>query len=307
VSPASLTFAATQGGAAPAAQAVTVSNTGGGSLSFTASDDAAWLSVAPASGSAPATLSAAVNPSGLAPGTYTGTITVTAPGATGSPKSVAVTLSVSAPASGMVGAWGFDEASGTTTADASGKGNTGTINGATRTAGGKYGGALTFNGTSNWVTVNDSASLHLTTGMTVEGWVNPTTLAGSWRALAVKETATGLAWALYPAGDAGFPSGHAFTANEQWARGTAVLPLNTWSHVATTYDGTTIRIYVNGVQVGTKAQSGPLVTSTQPLRFGGDALWPEWFKGSLDEIRVYDHALTAAEIQGDMSRPVSGS
>ena len=49
------------------------------------------------------------------------------------------------------------------------------------------------------------------------------------------------------------------------------------------------------------------MTSTQPLRFGGDNLWPEWFKGSLDEIRVYDHALTAAEIQGDMSRPVSGT
>ena len=61
------------------------------------------------------------------------------------------------------------------------------------------------------------------------------------------------------------------------------------------------------MQVGTKAQAGPLVTSTQPLRFGGDNLWPEWFKGSLDEIRVYDHALTAAEIQGDMSRPVSGT
>jgi hypothetical protein len=141
--------------------------------------------------------------------------------------------------------------------------------------------------------------------MTVEGWVNPTALAGAWRALAVKETATGLAWALYPAGDGGFPSAHAFTSTEQWARGTAVLPLNTWSHVATTHDGTTIRTYVNGVQVGTQAQTGALVTSTRPLRFGGDSVWPEWFKGSLDEIRVYDRALTAAQIQGDMTRAVS--
>lgn len=280
-----------------------MSNSGGGTLSFSASDDASWLSVSPASGTAPKDLTVSVDATGLAPGTYHGTVTITG---AGSSQTVPVTLTISPPASGLVGAWGFDEASGSTTADSSGKGNAGTIANATRTTAGKFGGALTFNGTDAWVTVDDSASLDLTTGMTVEGWVNPSALSGSWRALAVKETATGLAWALYPAGDGGFPSGHAFTASEQWARGTAVLPLDTWSHVATTYDGTTIRVYVNGEQVGTKAQSGPLVTSTGPLRFGGDAIWPEWFKGSLDEIRVYDHALTAAEIQGDMDRPVSG-
>ena len=301
MSPSSLSFAGS------GTQTLTVSNTGGGTLDFTASDDASWLSVSPASGTAPKDLTVTADATGLAPGTYNATVTITAAGASGSPKTVPVTLTVSAPAGGLVGAWGFDEASGSTTDDASGNGNTGTIANATRTTSGKFGGALTFNGTNAWVTVNDSSSLHLTGGMTIEGWVNPTTLSGSWRALAVKETATGLAWALYPAGDGGFPSGHAFTTSEQWARGTSVLPLNTWSHVATTYDGTTIRTYVNGVQVGTKAQTGSLVTSTQPLRFGGDNVWPEWFEGSLDEIRVYDHALTAAQIQSDMTRPVSGT
>jgi hypothetical protein len=143
--------------------------------------------------------------------------------------------------------------------------------------------------------------------MTVEGWAFPTAGAsgGAWRALAVKETAVGLAWALYPFGDTGLPSGHAFTTSEQWARGTTALTLNTWSHVAVTYDGATVKTYVNGVLVGSKAQTGSLVTSTQPLRFGGDAVWPEWFQGSLDEIRVYNRALTVAEIQSDMTRPVS--
>ena len=45
--------------------------------------------------------------------------------------------------------------------------------------------------------------------------------------------------------------------------------------------------------------------STQPLRFGGNAVWAEWFRGRLDEIRVYDRALTAAQIQADMARAVS--
>jgi hypothetical protein len=145
----------------------------------------------------------------------------------------------------------------------------------------------------------------MTTGLTVEGWVYPTAGGADWRALAVKETATGLAWGLYPFGENGLPTGHAFTATELWARGPAALPLNTWSHVATTYDGTTIRLYINGAQVATRAQTGSLLASTQPLRFGGDAVWAEWLQGRLDEIRVYNRALPAAELQADMGRAVS--
>ena len=86
---------------------------------------------------------------GLAAGTYTATVTVTATtaGATGSPKTIAVTLTVQPGRStNLVGAWGFDETTGTTAADASGQSNTGTITGATHSAAGKFGGALSFNG-----------------------------------------------------------------------------------------------------------------------------------------------------------------
>jgi hypothetical protein len=306
ITPSSLTFAATVGGAAPPAQGVTVSNTGGGTLSFTATDDQTWLSASPASGSAPGTVNVSVDPTGLAAGTYTGTVTIAAAGATGSPKTVAVTFTVTPPSSGLVGAWGFDEASGSTVGDRSGKANNGTITGATRTTTGKFGGALSFSGTGKWVTVPDSTSLHLTTGLTIEGWMNPTANgAGSWRAMAVKETAGGLSWALYPFGDAGFPSAHVFTTSELWARGPTKPALNAWTHVAATYDGTTIRLYINGVQAATAPQTGALIASTQPLRFGGDAPWGEWFQGSLDELRVYNRALTAAEVQTDMSTPVT--
>ena len=258
ITPSSLTFAATVGGAAPPTQAVTVSNTGGGTLTFTASKDQPWLSVSPASGSAPGTVNVGVDPTGLAAGTYTGTATITAAGATGSPKTVAVTFTVTPPASGLVGAWGFDEASGSTVGDRSGKGNMGTITGATRTTAGKFGGALAFSGTGKWVTVPDSTSLHLTTGLTIEGWVNPTSAGtnSSWRAMAVKETAGGLAWALYPFGDGGFPTAHAFTTSELWAKGTTKPAVNTWTHVAATYDGTNIRLYINGVLSATRAQTG---------------------------------------------------
>src|SRR5262245_37671087 len=94
VSPSSLSFTATAGGSNPASQTINITNTGAGTLNFTASDDASWLTVSPTSGTAPATLTASVNISGLAAGAYNGTITISATGATNTPVSVPVTLTV---------------------------------------------------------------------------------------------------------------------------------------------------------------------------------------------------------------------
>lgn len=94
VSPSSLSFAATAGGSNPANQTISITNGGGGTLNWTASDNAAWLTVSPSSGTAPATLTAAVNISGLSAGTYNATITINATGATNSPVNVPVTLTV---------------------------------------------------------------------------------------------------------------------------------------------------------------------------------------------------------------------
>jgi hypothetical protein len=81
--------------------------------------------------------------------------------------------------------------------------------------------------------------------------------------------------------------------------------LNTWTHLAATYDTTTIRLYVNGTQVATAARTGALTSSTGALRLGGNGLWGEWFAGQLDDVRVYNTTLTAAEIQADMAKPVA--
>src|SRR5207244_2860672 len=94
LTPSSLNYAATQGAANPANQTVSLTNTGG-TLNWTVSDNASWLSVSPASGSISSTLTAVVNTTGLAAGPHNGTITVSATGS--SSKTVAVTLTVSAP------------------------------------------------------------------------------------------------------------------------------------------------------------------------------------------------------------------
>jgi hypothetical protein len=84
-------------------------------------------------------------------------------------------------ATGLVAAYGFDEGTGTTVTDASGNGNTGTITSATWAATGKFGKALQFNGTNALVTVPKAASLQLSSGMTPETWVNPSSVTSKWR------------------------------------------------------------------------------------------------------------------------------
>ena len=82
------------------------------------------------------------------------------------------------------------------------------------------------------------------------------------------------------------------------------LPLNAWSHLAATFDGSTVRLFVNGVQAGSLPFSGSMAASTGPLRLGGNGVWGEWFAGLIDEVRVYNRALSASEIQQDMQTPV---
>ena len=121
------------------------------------------------------------------------THTIVAPA---SPTTYTANFSTGPPPSALVAAYSFDAGSGTTLADVSGRGHTGTISGATWSAAGKNGGALSFDGVNDWVTVADTAALDLTTGMTLEAWVQPTS-TNRWRTVALKEQTGNLVYALY--------------------------------------------------------------------------------------------------------------
>ncbi|MFG6200459.1 LamG-like jellyroll fold domain-containing protein [Nonomuraea sp. JJY05] len=211
---------------------------------------------------------------------------------------------------GLVAAYGMNEGSGSSVTDASGRNNTGTATSATW-GNGKYGKALSFNGSSSMVTVADAASLRLTTGMTLSAWVNPATVASTpWKSVMTKELSNdGASYALYAANGGGVPSGWVQTGPEtpSTADGTSPLPVNSWSHLALTYDGTTLRLFVNGQQVDQTTMSGSLYDDGSPLRIGGNVVWNEYFSGLIDEVRIYNRAQTTTEIQTDMTTPIGGT
>jgi hypothetical protein len=197
-------------------------------------------------------------------------------------------------------ALGFNENGGTTVVDASSLHNNGAVSNTTWTTG-KFGKALSFDGTNSWVTVNNATSLNLTNRMTLEAWVYPTTLSG-WRTVILRESVANY---YLDSSNGSFtgsgPSAGVNIGAYQDVYSSSALPLNTWSHLAATWDGATLRVYVNGAQVASKAISQTIATTTSPLHIGGNSTWGEYFAGKIDEVRVYNRALSPVEIQTDMN------
>ena len=252
-------------------------------------------------------------------GTYAVTLDVTGPGGSHQATKTGYITVASAPGgsgdvggtpantAGLVAAYGFEEASGTQVVDASGNANHGTISGASRVSTNRFGKALKFNGSSNWITVNDSASLDLTTGMTLEAWVYPTVSLSNWATVLMKEQPGFATYWLYANDDTNRPAnivnvGGTFRQLSAGPR----LPAKTWTHLAATYDGVTQQLYVNGTLAGSRPQAGTIAVSGGKLRIGGNSVWGEYFTGHIDEVRIYNRALTPAEIQADSKLAVVG-
>jgi Concanavalin A-like lectin/glucanases superfamily/Cadherin-like domain/Bacterial Ig domain len=221
---------------------------------------------------------------------------------------VSVTAATAPPPEGLVLALAFDEDSGLTAIDGSGGGRDGAIQGALRVPG-HSGNALQFDGVDDWVTVPGSDALGLTAALTLTAWVNPTVAPGGWNTIIMKERGVeDFAYALYANDGAPVPGGNAAPAayinaggSHTSTPGTAVLAAQTWTHLAATFDGATLRLYVNGILASSRARTGPVAGSTGALRIGGNSAWPgEFFAGLIDDVRIYDRALTADEIAADM-------
>jgi hypothetical protein len=206
-----------------------------------------------------------------------------------------------APPPGLVAGYGFNEGGGTTVADASGNGNAGTVEGAAWVPIGRMGGAMEFDSANDWVRVPDANSLDVTR-VTVSAWIKPKLIAGRWRSVLFKERAGGISYGLYAHNTrTNQPSAEIWTTAATAVPGGSQVTDGQWTHLAMTYDGAFARLYVNGVQVGQAARTGNLFVSDGAMRIGNNAIWTnEFFDGVIDEVRVYNRALDAAEIDADM-------
>ncbi len=222
---------------------------------------------------------------------------------------ISATVSNSASVS-LAAGYSFNAGTGTTAADSSTNGITGTLSGATWTTAGKYGNALSFNGTTNYVNLGTPAVLSSTGSMSWAAWVYATANPADDGQIIAKGNGNN-GWEFKTSPDTG---PHTFAVGITGSSGfvqrfsSTVRALNTWYHVAAVYNATarTLDIYVNGVLdngvlMGTipAARTVPNVAVNIGRRSGG-----YYFKGVIDDVRVYSGALTQAEIQGVMSTPL---
>jgi len=221
------------------------------------------------------------------------------PRADGRPRVVSQ-VAIPSAVPGLVAAYSFDEGDGPRVSDASGNGNAGYIANAVWSEG-RFGSALEFSG-KGWVTIRAAQALDATGEMTLQAWIYPTQRETAWRDVITRATSGGESGFSLPAASSTAPPG------EGWVvKGKARLVPGRWSHLATTYDGRVQRLYINGALVASRPLSRTKVAEPGALHVGGSPIWGDRFKGKIDEVRVYNRALTAEEIRTDMSRPVVAS
>jgi len=229
-------------------------------------------------------------------------------------------LSLWTSASGLVGYWSFDEGTGTTANDLSGRGNTGTLQpalGPTWTSG-RVANALSFDGVDDIVRVPHTEIQNTVFGtstvFTLEAWAFPRAWA-NWATIMNK--ARGACWGhttngMWASNQNGFACamGSGAAPAECNPAGSIIMvahrpPLNTWNHIVCTADGTNLIMHVNGTEVGRVLIAGlthPRTANTEPLVFGRrtEAAGPS-FNGNIDEVRIYNRALSAAEIMANFN------
>ena len=206
------------------------------------------------------------------------------------------------PSQEPIAAYSFDEDEGETAFDVSGNGHDGTIEGA-RFTGGKFGSALYFDGES-CVSIPDSTALQLSGDFTLEAWVRPQDEGGAPLIFKESEGFYGYS-AFLGAFESGHAEGFVSPDGSSYAEvsSSETLPVRAWSHLALTSDGSHLRLYVNGELVDTAATQSAEY-SNGPLLIGCSKDFAEYFKGLIDEVRVYNRALPLAEIDEGMETAI---
>lgn len=210
-----------------------------------------------------------------------------------SPEEIAELATVST--DGPIAHWKLDETSGTTAVDSVG-GHDGTLTNGPAWASGQLGGAVSLDGSNDYINVPHDNTLSLTT-FSMSAWIYPTALSG-WQGIVVKGFTPNVANYYFNVHNDEIGFGFYNNGWEDFATTTANLSTNRWYHAAVTFEDSTGegKIYLDGVlhSTGTTAKS-PLPNSDS-LVLGRTETTGEYWPGLLDDIRIYDKLLSAPEI-----------
>lgn len=205
-----------------------------------------------------------------------------------------------------VGVWKLDEGSGTRVADSSGSGNNGVMSGGASWGSGVFGPGLDFDGASGQVKVADNLALEPKSTVTVSAWIKHSGSPGRFRYVLAKGAYGCIAasYGLYSGPDGGLEFYVSKTHGSDFARspdaGEGVWD-GGWHLAVGTYDGTTIRLYVDGTQVGSGTVWGGsleyLLLSSNDFYIGNyPGCADHEFMGSIDDVRVWNRTLSDSEI-----------
>jgi hypothetical protein len=200
----------------------------------------------------------------------------------------------------VVGIWLLDEGSGKEAKDASGRGHNGEIIGDVIWVDGKFRTALEFPGTlTDCVEIESTPELQITDEITLMGWINTTVTPSA--DIVGKDDGTDRNYNIHVA-----DSGKIFlnSGGEKCPLpGTTSVIDGQWHHVAGTWDGDTVRIYVDGVEEASSSFAGPIATSDVPVKIGlrgnGEGV-DRIFTGVIDEVAIFNVALSEEDIQNLM-------
>jgi hypothetical protein len=201
---------------------------------------------------------------------------------------------------GLIGLWKLDDAKGTLAADASGNGLTGTLWNGPAWSTGRKGGALSLNGINQYVEMGNTPKLAPSGPFTIAAWVNPAAVDGKIRYVLADYNEQGdhssFALRIEASGQASFfwenPSGI-----EPRAFSRSVLKTGTWVHLAGVWDGSTRKMYVNGVSEGTESATQPRPSGLSMVAIGRPGAFNGlYFSGDIEDVRLYSRALSDAEL-----------
>ena len=197
---------------------------------------------------------------------------------------------------GLIGWWKLDEDVGTRAVDWSGYDHHGTLVGDPQWVAGRDGSALDFDGRDDYVDFGSPRDLPAgTSARSMCGWGKTDSLAGGWRWIAAYGSpSTSQAMFIGMNGNDLFGGGYGddVQRNDFWEVGV-------WHHICLTYDGTTARLYADGIEVASAAKNWDLVLSRAHIGRQVNDL-AEFWDGLVDDVRVYNKALTVEEIQETM-------